>query len=110
MNLVQEITIFARYDDFISKGDAHNAAMMNVRIWGQGTQGNDGRLSRLVGDKIFEWCRMIAQREIAGNGSSAIPSQDPSISRRSQQKGCPISTSQPWWHAGGRMRPARMKQ
>ena len=68
--------MFARYDDFIGTGDAHNAAMMNVRIWGQGTQGNDGRLSRLVGDKMFEWCRIIAQREIAGNGGSAIPSQD----------------------------------
>ncbi len=68
--------MFERYDDFIGKGDAHNAAMMSVRIWGQGTQGNDGRLSRSVGDKLFEWCRVIAQREIVGTGGSAIPSQD----------------------------------
>ena len=68
--------MFERYDEFIGKGDAHNAAMMSVRIWGQGTQGNDGRLSRLVGDKLFEWCRIIAHREIVGKGGSAIPSQD----------------------------------
>lgn len=67
--------MFERYDDFIRKGDAHNAAMMNVRIWGQGTQGSDGRLSKLVSDKLFEWCRTIAQSEIAGNGGSAIPAQ-----------------------------------
>lgn len=48
--------------------------MMNVMIWGRGTQShNDGRLSRVVADKLFDWCRMIAQREIAGNGGSAIP-------------------------------------
>ena len=74
-NTAQEIAMFERYDEFIGKGDAHNAAMMSVRIWGQGTQGNDSRLSKWVGDKLFEWCRIIAQREIVGNGGSAIPAQ-----------------------------------
>ena len=67
--------MFERYDNFIGKGDAHNAAMMNARIWGQGTQGNDRRLSESIGDKLFEWCKTIAQREIAGSGGSAIPAQ-----------------------------------
>lgn len=75
-NNPQETAMFECYDDFIARGDAHNAAMTNVRIWGRGTQGKDGRLSRPVGDKLFEWCRTIAQREIAGNGGSAIPTQD----------------------------------
>lgn len=74
-NTAQENALFERYDNFIGKGDAYNAAMMNVRIWGQGTQGNDSRLSKSVGDQLFEWCRTIAQREIARNGGSAIPAQ-----------------------------------
>lgn len=68
--------MFERYDDFIAKGDAHNAAMMDVRIWGQGAQGDEGRLSEMVGDKLYDWCNMIAQREIARNGGSAIPAQE----------------------------------
>ena len=67
--------MFERYDEFIGSGDAENAAMMNVRIWGDGTQGNEGRLSKVVGDKLFEWCKIIAQREITGKGGSAIPAQ-----------------------------------
>ena len=72
-NTMQETVMFERYDEFIGSGDAENAAMMNVRIWGHGTQGNEGRLSKVVGDKIFEWCKIIAQREITGKGGSAIP-------------------------------------
>ena len=67
--------MFERYDEFIGSGDAENAAMMNVRIWGHGTQGNEGRLSKVVDDKLFEWCKLIAQREITGKGGSAIPAQ-----------------------------------
>ena len=68
--------MFEHRDDFIAKGDAHNAAMMDVRIWGRGTQGDDGRLSKMVGDKLYDWCNTIAHREIAGNGASALPAQD----------------------------------
>lgn len=75
-NTTQEIEMFQRHDEFIAKGDAHNAAMMDVRIWGRGTQGDDGRLSKTVGDKLYDWCKTIAQREIAGNGGSAIPAED----------------------------------
>ena len=72
----EEVAMFERYDNFIGKRDAQNAARMNVRIWGQGTQGDDGRLSELVGDKLFEWCKTIAQREIDGTGGSVIPARD----------------------------------
>lgn len=68
--------MFQRHDLFIAKGDAHNAAMMDVRIWGRGTQGDDGRLSEMVNDKLYHWCKIIAQREIGGNGGSAIPAQN----------------------------------
>ena len=67
--------MFERYDELIGSGDAENAAMMNVRIWGDGTQGKEGRLSKMVGDKLFGWCKIIAQREITGKGGSAIPAQ-----------------------------------
>ena len=75
VNTPEEVAMFERYDDFIANGDAHNAAMMDVRIWGQGTQGDDGRLSKTVSDKLFDWSKDIAQRQIAGNGGSAIPAQ-----------------------------------
>ncbi|CAD6563868.1 MAG: hypothetical protein ASARMPREDX12_000118 [Alectoria sarmentosa] len=75
-NTNQEIAMFECHDDYVAKGDAHNAAMMDVTIWGRGSQGNDGRLSKMVGDKLYEWCKLIAQREIAGTGGSAIPAQD----------------------------------
>ncbi|KAM0804661.1 Alpha/Beta hydrolase protein [Usnea florida] len=74
-NTPQETVMFERYDELIGSGDAENAAMMNVRIWGDGTQGKEGRLSKVVGDKLFEWCKIIAQREITGKGGSAIPAQ-----------------------------------
>lgn len=114
--------MFGRYDDFIGKGDAQNAAIMSVRIWGQGTQGDDGRLSKMVGDKIFEWCRMISQREIDGTGGSAIPAQDltPTAAKRLSDINVPTvvargrydetSTNEAMRYAAQRIPGAKLKE
>ena len=69
-NSQQETDMFNIYDSFMAKRDVENAARALVRIWGDGTKAQEGRLTGQARDKLYVWCKDIADREIKGEGGA----------------------------------------
>ncbi|KAL2048853.1 hypothetical protein ABVK25_010911 [Lepraria finkii] len=85
-----EDAMFKQLEEFMGKKDSENAAKMNVRIWGDGPAAKEGRADTSTRQKLYNWCKDIATREIAGKGGDSIPSEDlsdpPAAERLSQIK------------------------
>ena len=77
-NKPSEQALFDLYDEFMAKKDVENATRMQIRVWGDGTQAKEGRLTnKKVREKLYWWCKDIAERELEGKGGWAIPCKDP---------------------------------
>ena len=89
-NTTDEDALFKTVDEYMAEKNIEGAARMNVRIWGDGPQKDEGRLNANVRGKLYNWCKTIATKEIAGNGGSGIPQEDlkdpPAAQRLSQIK------------------------
>ena len=74
-NLDGEKEMFKMLDWYMEQGDINNAVKMLVRIWGDGTKGHAGRMSREPRTKLIDWCRRVVQQELNGTGGSAVDSE-----------------------------------
>ncbi len=88
-NTSDEEAMLAQVDEFMSRKDALNTAKMNVRIWGNGTQAKEGRMGENSKEKLFKWCKDIAEKELSGKGGD-LPCENlqnpPAVERRSEIK------------------------
>lgn len=87
-NTADEDALFNTVDQYMAEEDIENVARTNVRIWGDGPQEDEGRLNADVRERLYNWCKTIATKEITKNGGSAIPQEDlknPPAARRLSQ-------------------------
>lgn len=80
-----EDLMFGRVGEYMDKKDVVNAAKTNVRIWGDGTQTHEGRVDEGTREKLYNWCKSIAQTELDGEGGGTIPCaglSDPPAAKR----------------------------
>ena len=68
-----EEVLFAQLENSKRERDIQKIAETNVRIWGDGTQGEEGRMSDQTRKKLLTWCRDIADKELANVGGGTIP-------------------------------------
>ena len=83
-----EDAMFKQVEESISRKDIESAAKMNVRVWGDGPKAEEGRADANTREKLYNWCKDIAAREMSREGGDAIPSEDlsdpPAAERLSQ--------------------------
>lgn len=69
----EEDALFEQADKALETGDAHDAAKLQVRIWGDGPLQKEGRMAPHLAKRMLRWNEEIATREVAKAAGDAIP-------------------------------------